>query len=258
MQEYLLSLALQEAQIQAPAGQTGFAQDLNGLAKTYLAANSVIARLSKIIDEQALRAMLDGLILDFSSNDAAIATAETLQKRMNQQQAIGSATQDQLVRVFAEFNSQAERWKLRIERPHHGNIRLSTLDADFVNTEDYRTLTLAAQTLKSAVPTGTTVSRGRGEQVKSAQVRDFGEAMDWLLSEADRGLSKQRYKGLGEMNPEQLWETTMNIESRTLLQVKIEDAISADAIFTTLMGEEVEPRRQFIEDNALRVANLDV
>jgi DNA gyrase subunit B len=163
-----------------------------------------------------------------------------------------------LVRVFAEFNSQAERWKLRIERPHHGNIRLSTLDADFVNTEDYRTLTLAAQTLKSAVPAGTTVSRGRGEQVKSAQVRDFGEAMDWLLSEADRGLSKQRYKGLGEMNPEQLWETTMNIESRTLLQVKIEDAISADAIFTTLMGEEVEPRRQFIEDNALRVANLDV
>jgi DNA gyrase subunit B len=258
MQEYLLSLALQEAQIQAPAGQTGFAQDLNGLAKTYLAANSVIARLSKIIDEQALRAMLDGLILDFSSNDAAVATAETLQKRMNQQQAIGSATQDQLVRVFAEFNSQAERWKLRIERPHHGNIRLSTLDADFVNTEDYRTLTLAAQTLKSAVPAGTTVSRGRGEQVKSAQVRDFGEAMDWLLSEADRGLSKQRYKGLGEMNPEQLWETTMNIESRTLLQVKIEDAISADAIFTTLMGEEVEPRRQFIEDNALRVANLDV
>ena len=258
MQEYLLSLALQEAQIQAPAGQTGFAQDLNGLAKTYLAANSVIARLSKIIDEQALRAMLDGLILDFSSNGAAVATAETLQKRMNQQQAIGSATQDQLVRVFAEFNSQAERWKLRIERPHHGNIRLSTLDADFVNTEDYRTLTLAAQTLKSAVPTGTTVSRGRGEQVKSAQVRDFGQAMDWLLSEADRGLSKQRYKGLGEMNPEQLWETTMNIESRTLLQVKIEDAISADAIFTTLMGEEVEPRRQFIEDNALRVANLDV
>jgi DNA gyrase subunit B len=177
---------------------------------------------------------------------------------MNRQHNLVSATQNSSVRVVAELITQAESWRLRIERLHHGNVRLSTLEADFVNTEDYRTLTKAATMLKTAAPAGTTVSRGRGESVKSSQVRDFGEAMTWLLSEAERGLSKQRYKGLGEMNPEQLWETTMNVESRTLLQVKIEDAISADSIFTTLMGEEVEPRRQFIEDNALRVANLDV
>lgn len=257
MQEYLLSIALQDAQIQAPAGQQDVSKDLSELAKTYLQANNVIHRLSKIIDEQLCRAILDGLKLDLSNNDAAIATAEALQKWMNQQ-TVQLGSQDTQLKVFAEFNSDNEKWRLKIERPHHGNVRLTSLDADFLNTEDYKTLTHAAQTLKSAVPAGTTVSRGKGEQVKSAQVRDFGQAMDWLLQEAERGLSKQRYKGLGEMNPEQLWETTMNIETRTLLQVKIEDAIAADSIFTTLMGEEVEPRRQFIEDNALRVANLDV
>jgi DNA gyrase subunit B len=258
MQEYLLTLALQDAELKTPGQSNGASDNLSTLAKTYLAANNVIHRLSKIIDESALRAILDGVRIDFSSNDAAVASAETLQKRIQQQQAPMRATQDQQVRVFAEFQSQTESWRLKIERPHHGNVRLSSLDADFVNTEDYRLLTEASVMLKSAVPAGTTASRGRGEQVRSSQVRDFGEAMDWLLLEAERGLSKQRYKGLGEMNPEQLWETTMNVASRTLLQVKIEDAIAADSIFTTLMGEEVEPRRQFIEDNALRVANLDV
>lgn len=256
MQDYLLSLALQDAQIQSSQGALD--RPLAELAKMYISATNVISRLSKIIDEQALRALLDGLVLDFSSNDAAVVTAEQLQSRMNQEQLIHSATQDQLVRVFAEFNSQNERWRLKIERPHHGNVRLSTLDADFLLSEDYKQLIEAGQVLKSAVPSGSTVTRGRGEQARTAQVRDFAEAMRWLLSEAERGLSKQRYKGLGEMNPEQLWETTMNVASRTLLQVKIEDAIAADGIFTTLMGEEVEPRRQFIEENALRVANLDV
>lgn len=256
MQDYLLSLALQDAQIQSTQGALD--KPLADLAKSYITATNVISRLSKIIDEQALRALLDGLLLDLGSNDAAMKTAEALQARMNEEQLLHSATQDQLVRVFAEFNSQTERWRLKIERPHHGNVRLSTLDADFLLSEDYRVLTEAGQLLKTAVPAGSTVSRGRGEQTRHLQVRDFAEAMRWLLVEAERGLSKQRYKGLGEMNPEQLWETTMNVASRTLLQVKIEDAIAADGIFTTLMGEEVEPRRQFIEENALRVANLDV
>jgi DNA gyrase subunit B len=132
------------------------------------------------------------------------------------------------------------------------------LDADFAFGADYATLAGAAKTFHGLIEPGAKIVRGDGDKLKEAAVSDFREAMRWLLAQAESGLTKQRYKGLGEMNPEQLWETTMDPAVRRLLKVQIDDAIGADRIFTTLMGDEVEPRRQFIEANALYAANLDV
>jgi DNA gyrase subunit B len=137
---------------------------------------------------------------------------------------------------------------------HHGNRRMSVIDEDFLVSGDYAQLRKTAVLLAGLVGPEATVRRGE----KSQAVSSFAEAMRWLLDEVERNLGKQRYKGLGEMNPEQLWETTMDPQVRRLLKVQIEDAIVADEIFTTLMGDVVEPRRKFIEDNALYAKNIDV
>ena len=119
---------------------------------------------------------------------------------------------------------------------------------------ELRALYQAANLLHGLVREGATINRG----AKSIEVTSFAQAQAWLLEEAKRGRQIQRFKGLGEMNPEQLWDTTVNPDTRRLLQVRIEDAVAADQIFSTLMGDVVEPRRDFIEDNALKVANLDI
>ncbi|MEG1655764.1 MAG: DNA gyrase subunit B, partial [Hafnia sp.] len=147
---------------------------------------------------------------------------------------------------------------LRISRHHHGNIRSSILTQEFVRSHDYAALSAEAQNFNGLLNEGAKVTRGEGDKAKTEKVGDFRQAMTWLISEAERTTGRQRYKGLGEMNPEQLWETTMDPNVRSLLQVRINDAIEADRVFTMLMGDEVEPRRNFIEDNALRAGNIDV
>ena len=134
---------------------------------------------------------------------------------------------------------------------HHGTPHVTALDADFLASEDAKVIADAAH---EVVQGGAVIKRGEKQQA----VKTFKEALDWLLAQARDSTAIQRYKGLGEMNPEQLWETTMDPKVRTLLRVQIDDAIASDEIFSTLMGEQVEPRRAFIETNALGVRNLDV
>jgi len=136
----------------------------------------------------------------------------------------------------------------------HGNLESCVIDALFLTSGDYQQILKTSQMLDGLVGEGSMIQRGE----KSESVSSFKEALDWLLNEAKHNLNIQRYKGLGEMNPEQLWETTMDPNVRRLLKVQIDDAISADEIFTTLMGDQVEPRRAFIEKNALGVSNLDI
>ena len=160
--------------------------------------------------------------------------------------------------VAAEFDVRTDKPILRLSRHHHGNVKSSVITQDFVHGADYAALAEAAQTFKGLLQEGARVSRGEGERAKEEKVADFRIAMRWLIEQAENATARQRYKGLGEMNPAQLWETTMDPAVRRLLRVQIDDAIEADRVFTMLMGDEVEPRRDFIESNALRAANIDI
>jgi DNA gyrase subunit B len=144
--------------------------------------------------------------------------------------------------------------ELLLRKTTHGVTEVTRIRHEFFKGPEYRLIGRLADTLYGLVQPGATVIRGKSEQ----PVDSFRAAHEWLMAESRKGRTIQRFKGLGEMNPEQLWETTVNPETRRLLQVTIEDAVAADQIFTTLMGDEVEPRREFIERYALDVANLDV
>jgi DNA gyrase subunit B len=179
-----------------------------------------------------------------SSEEAARRTAQALQT------AVGNPE----VTIEARYDAATEAHRLVIRRMHHGTPHLTALEGDFLATGDAAQIRAAADVLEGIVQPGAVIKRGDKPQA----VKTFKEALDWLLAQARDATAIQRYKGLGEMNPDQLWETTMDPKVRRLLRVQIEDAIASDEIFTTLMGEQVEPRRAFIENNALGVRNLDV
>jgi DNA gyrase subunit B len=205
------------------------------------------------MDAEALRAVADGVVLNLDGMEEAATSAAALQVALRELNTTGVPAE-----VAAEFDVRTDKPILRISRRHHGNVKSSVITQDFVHGADYAALAEAANTFRGLLGEGAKVMRGEGERQKEDKVGDFREAMRWLIGEAERTTARQRYKGLGEMNPEQLWETTMDPDVRRLLQVRIEDAIEADKVFTMLMGDEVEPRRDFIETNALRAGNIDV
>jgi DNA gyrase subunit B len=244
LKQHLLRLSLKDAAFTPAKGAPPIAGEaLADLANRYLLAEAVIERTCHYIDTEALLAILRGVQVDLSDEARAAASAKVLAAEVAGELAVETA-----------FDATTERWVLRLERRLHGNLRRSLIDPDFVASGDYALLADLARTLSGLIGEEATVSRGEA----SAMVGDFRQALDWLMEQVKRNMNVQRYKGLGEMNPEQLWETTMDPSVRRLLKVQIEDAIAADEIFTTLMGDQVEPRRAFIEDNALRVSNLDV
>jgi len=255
LNQLLFKIALEQASIATPSGEKISGPALEDLAKNYQTIQAVVDRLARTMDEDALRAVADGVSLNFDTEDSASESAVRLRKAFLENQAPLSVTPE----ITVQKEERTDRYRLLLARRIHGNLKLSALSSDFVASDDYQSLVTAATALSGRVLAGSRVRRGDPEKSnKEHVVQDFRGAFEWLLAEADRSISRQRYKGLGEMNPQQLWETTMDTTTRRLLRVQIEDAIMADQVFTTLMGDEVDPRRAFIEKNALIARNLDI
>ncbi|MEZ5665719.1 MAG: DNA topoisomerase (ATP-hydrolyzing) subunit B [Burkholderiaceae bacterium] len=255
LDQFLLRVALKDARVHTGGATAAVLEGdtLAELARKHQVAENVIARLSNFMDAEALRAMADGVSIRLDSVEEAEASASALQTRLRELSTTGVPAE-----VAGEFDVRTDKPILRISRRHHGNIKSSIITQDFVHGADYAALATAADTFRDLLGEGARVTRGEGDKQREERVADFRQAMAWLISEAERTTARQRYKGLGEMNPEQLWETTMDPAVRRLLRVQIDDAIEADRVFTMLMGDEVEPRRDFIETNALRAGNIDV
>ena len=245
LDEYLLQSALKGASLLTKEnGETLADEPLAAIAKQMVLTEAVIRRISSFYDESVLRALQDLGEISLNDEKSANQAAERLRPILG---AIGSE-------VIVAFNPEAGTYRLEVNKFVHGNLQCCVVDADFLGGGDYRQISRVSTMLAGLIGPGAVITRGE----KSQTVKTFKEALDWLLEEAKHGLNVQRYKGLGEMNPEQLWETTMDPQVRRLLKVQIDDAIAADEIFTTLMGDQVEPRRAFIENNALGVNNLDI
>jgi len=249
----LLNAALENAGLhvngEAPA-LSGSALEL--LARKYMEVQAIIKRWSRRYDDRLLEQLIympEVSPANFDRVEWLRGWAQDLNQRLN---ALADGTRTYRVELRSAADSHAAR--VIVHKTEHGTPSHKYLPREFFESAEYQRIADLARTLAGLIGEGAYVTRGSDRQ----DVGSFKEAMKWLFEQARKGQTIQRYKGLGEMNPEQLWETTINPETRRLMQVRIEDAVAADDIFTTLMGDQVEPRREFIEKNALSVTNLDI
>ncbi|MGB6605670.1 MAG: DNA topoisomerase (ATP-hydrolyzing) subunit B [Steroidobacteraceae bacterium] len=253
LNQLLLNAALEGAGLHVNAESPPLSgSGLELLARKYMEVQSIIRRWSRRYDERLLEQLIympEVTPANFDRVEWLRGWAHDLNGKLN---ALADGTRSYRIELRGAGDGHGAR--VIIHKTEHGTPSHKFLPREFFESAEYQRIADLARTLAGLVGEGAFVVRANERQ----DIGSFKEAMRWLFDQAKKGQTIQRYKGLGEMNPEQLWETTINPESRRLLQVKIEDAVAADDIFTTLMGDQVEPRREFIEKNALSVANLDI
>jgi DNA gyrase subunit B len=251
---YLIQSALDEAAIHVNSEAPGISGEaLQNLVSQYRSVMATISRLSRLYPAEVMEAMIyhPPLAVAELKDEAKITRwTEELRERLDTDAGRGG------VRYQAKvvFNEERQIYCPNVIVVSHGTPRPYLFSHDYFSSREYAAITALGEAIHGLIELGGFFRRGE----KMLATQDFRQGLEWLIAEARRGYTIQRYKGLGEMNPEQLWETTMDPQARRMLRVTVEDAIAADQIFTTLMGDQVEPRRDFIEQNALKVANLDV
>ncbi|OGO92712.1 MAG: DNA gyrase subunit B [Coxiella sp. RIFCSPHIGHO2_12_FULL_42_15] len=254
LDRYLLQLALEEAQLHPSANAPAINNSaLEKLATQYREGYRSIQRLAKRFPLEIIKPLwyIKPMLSDQLRQKTEVEQwGQALKHALNKTH----QTTNNAYTVSCRHDEERELFLPVIKITHHGVSHEYTLSPDFFNCHDYCVIAELYHALNGLMEETAFVARADKQQ----KVANFEEALDWLMVEAKRGFNIQRYKGLGEMNPEQLWETTMDPTTRRLLKVTIEDAVIADEMFTTLMGDQVEPRRLFIEKNALAVENLDI
>ncbi len=255
LENYLLNSALDDAALFSSKDAPCIKEvALEQLAKQYLQVGRTIKRLSRRFNHTFLELLSDVAKVDnamLNDHTALSQWVSLVQPRLQAMGEVQKVTYE--LQVEPSLDGEA-KFQLRLQQREHGTLSSQVYGEEFFASPEYALFAKLSDTLQGLISESAYVQRGE----KQEPVSHFKQALDWLLNEAKRGQTIQRYKGLGEMNPEQLWETTMNPETRRLLQVRIQDAIEADQVFTTLMGDHVEPRRDFIESNALKAENIDV